>query len=394
MSSAMQCSLQKLHANLTLDGYEFVGKCDARACYKNSPSLPVEPKLIAPFYEHDCVEAITTTRDLQTVKCWRDFQSALASRFEDRTRTHIILSDEKISEAQMKWWSVERTETLWNILREQLGQTYNFQVVMVYRRYYEWLASVKNQGDKYSLGRRGIKSWNGPAKEAIYPHLMRWMQNTSQIPSPYLPEMYDLYTNRLRLPVSLLNMHDGTDVLEQFLCHTLHDATHTCQAYRDNPALYQSNSNPSENHFYDRIAYDAYHRGLVRDLRDWRKGADRLFHNEMIGRRMQRLHKTPWDLPLQCPSKDQVLPLLETSKRLEREFLPDFYQSPHGEQALAMKFWKDVDNRKFCTVDTKAVLDQPYWQTFLHNLWDPRRGKKPADWETSDYKITAKNFTG
>ena len=399
MSSAIQCSLQKLEANLTLDGYKFVGKCDARACYKNSPALPVPKSLLNPFYDEECIQAIVTASNLQDVKCWNDFVASLneSAAFTNSTTTidsnHVILSDEKISEAQMKWWDVDKTIRLWKLLQTELSGRYQFHIVMVYRRYYEWLMSVKNQADKYSLGRRGMKLWNGPEKEAIYPNLLRWITNKTEIPSPYLPEMYDLYSNTINLDVSLLNMHDGSDLLETFLCHTLRQATHACQAYRDNPDHYKSNSNPSENHFYDMIAYDAYHQGLVRDLRDWKKGADRLFFTEMLGRRMKRQHKTPWDLPLTCPSKEDLRVFLDASKTFEKDLLPDFYQSSQGQSQLQSKFWKDVDSRKFCSVNTTAVLEQQVWKDWFHNLWDPRRGKKPDDWETSDYKITLQNFT-
>jgi hypothetical protein len=75
------------------------------------------------------------------------------------------------------------------------------------------------------------------------------------------------------------------------------------------------------------IAYDSFHQGLVRDLRGYRKGADRLFVKEMIGRRLQRkLHQTAWDLFfLMCPTHAQVEPLLTKSLDYEQIFLPNFF---------------------------------------------------------------------
>jgi hypothetical protein len=188
-------------------------------------------------------------------------------------------------------------------------------------------------------------------------------------------------------------MHEGTDLLDNFICKVLRGATHTCQAYRINPSDYQYHSNPSENHFYDMIAYDAYHQGLIRDLRGYRKGADRLFVNEMISRRQLRLHGTAWDLPLACPTHEQVQPFLTESLAFEQDFLPDFFRTQLGGADLANKFWKDVDNQFYCSVNTTAVLEKSDWRLFLYNLWDPRRGKKPADWEKSNYTITNSNFT-
>jgi hypothetical protein len=151
------------------------------------------------------------------------------------------------------------------------------------------------------------------------------------------------------------------------------------------------------------IAYDSFHQGLVRDLRGYRKGADRLFVKEMIGRRLQRkLHQTAWDLFfLMCPTHAQVEPLLTKSLDYEQIFLLNFFfaknqENKGGQQqsaVLTTNFWKDVKNRKFCSVNTSAVLEQPEWRQFIYNLWDPRRRKKPADWETSNYTITKFNFT-
>lgn len=222
---------------------------------------------------------------------------------------------------------------------------------------------------------------------------MRWMLNTSEIPSPYTPEVYRVYHDQLQLPVDLLNMHDGTDLLENFLCQVLRGATHTCQAYLSNRSDYQYHSNPSENPFYDMIAYDAFHQGLIRDLRGWRKGADRLYITEMIGRRQQRFRKTPMDLPLICPSRTDVLPLLTKTLDYERAFLPQFFDTDAGSPSLEREFWTQIAKRKFCSVNTTAVLEKPEYRYWLYNIWDPRRGKKPVDWTTSNYTISNANFS-
>jgi hypothetical protein len=284
-------------------------------------------------------------------------------------------------------------EQLWKILQDQLKDKFQFRIAIVYRRYYEWLASVKNQGDKYSLGRRGMKSWEGPAKEPIFPNLIRWMSNTSEIPSPFTPQMYHVYHDQLQLPVDLLNMHDGTDLLGNFLCQVLRGATHTCKAYRSNPSDYQFRSNPSENPFYDMIAYDAYHQGLIRDLRVNKQGANRLFVMEKIKRRQDKRHQTAWDLPLSCPTREEVLPLLAKTLEFESDFLPDFFKTNGGRPNLSTEFWKQFDDGKFCSVNTPEVLQQPDWREFLYNIWDPRKGKQPDDWTRSNYTITNTNFS-
>ncbi|KAL3905066.1 MAG: hypothetical protein SGILL_009827, partial [Bacillariaceae sp.] len=243
----------------------------------------------------------------------------------------------------------------------------------------------------------------GPEKEPIFPHLSRWMRNMTEIPSPYTPQMYDVYNNQLSLDVSLLNMHDTTrDLLDDFLCSSLVRADHACQEYRRarssdqsvDKELYRYASNPSENPFCDQLAFQAYQHGIIRDLRGHRKGADRLFFNEVISRRLSKMKMTPFDLPLTCPSSLELQPFLDRSLLYEQEFFPDFYSSSLGRPVMEAKFWKDIDKQKFCSVNTTAVLAQSDWIRFFQTQWKPKRGQKPKDWEFTTYKITNKNFTG
>jgi hypothetical protein len=75
-----------------------------------------------------------------------------------------------------------------------------------------------------------MKTWEkGPAKEPLFPHLLRWMSNATEIPPPYTPQVYQVYHDELKLPVSVLNMHDGTGLVDKFLCRVLKNATTACQ---------------------------------------------------------------------------------------------------------------------------------------------------------------------
>jgi hypothetical protein len=409
MSSAIQCVLQDLKPYLQIDEYEFVGKVDARACYPNSPFVPIDSGVEDIFWKDEdgtCVDALLNAyengHDLSHIECWTTFLGALDKlKAADGTDKKIILSDEKLSEIQMLNWGKAKTTRFWKFLQHQLRNRYHIRIIMVYRRYYEWLMSIKNQGDKYSLGRRNMKLWppDGPEKEPIFPQLQRWMRNTTEIPSPYTPEMHQVYRHELSLDTVLLNMHNNhDDLLEDFLCTSLVGAVHTCNEYRQairnaTSTRYRYTSNPSENPFCDQIAYRAYQQGIIRDLRGHRKGADRLFFNEIISRRLAKLNMTRYDLPLVCPSRSEVQQLLDRSLFHEQKFMPEFFQSIDGRPKLEEKFWKDVNQKKFCSVNTTAVLEQEDWIRFLQTQWRPKRGKKPADWEFTTYKITNANFT-
>jgi hypothetical protein len=102
---------------------------------------------------------------------------------------------------------------------------------------------------------------------------------------------------------------------------------------------------------------------------------------------------TPYDLPLICPTHEELQPLLDTTLQYEQDFLPSFYNSEYGRTKIESKFQKDVSKQKFCTVNTTAVLQERAWKIFLQQQWRPKRGKKPADWDYTTYKITNDNFT-
>jgi hypothetical protein len=73
-------------------------------------------------------------------------------------------------------------------------------------------------------------------------------------------------------------------------------------------------------------------------------------------------------LPLTCPTKLELMSLLQQSMDYEEEILPDFYKSPLGKTALQDDFWKAVQNDKFCSVNVQAALQQEEWQRFFQNL--------------------------
>ena len=423
MSSSMQCTLKQYQSQLAQDNYIFLGKVDIRACDMEGMKIG---SISLPFEDDSCVtqlvHAVTetnltnaTTRATITmdqeqlvlkVPCWNQFSTALDEYA--RTQTNLIVSDEKFSERHLQQWPVSTANIIWTLIKQRLERQWNIRVIVVYRRYYEWLASVKNQGDKYSLGRRGMKLWEGPEKEPIFTQLNRWIHNTSEIPSPYTPEVYHYYATTLQLDTIVLNMHDSTvDLLEAWVCFAIPNATTTCTTYQQDKKnendearqqqkqQQQRRTNPSQIPSYDQIAYAAWQRGLIRDLRGFRKGADRMFYTEMLGRH-QQIHKnlSTMDLPRSCPSPWDILPFLRLSQLYEQKFLPTFAQSSLGLETLEESFWKDAVYKKFfCTVNVTTMLADPEWKQFLFEIWDPRAGIMPQDWKNSTYKITSANFT-
>ena len=76
-------------------------------------------------------------------------------------------------------------------------------------------------------------------------------------------------------------------------------------------------------------------------------------------------------LPIQeCPPRDELEMLLNTSLAFERELMPAWYKTPRGETAHRESFWRIVDEKKeFCSVDVNAVLaNKTSWDEVLSYL--------------------------
>ena len=126
----------------------------------------------------------------------------------------------------------------------------------------------------------------------------------------------------------------------------------------------------------------------------------------------------PYDLPLICPTRQQVQFLLDATIQNELQFMKLTMQNHnHVDEnggigqannhtttktttvtSIALKqileeFEKDYTNKKFCTVNATEILNDKDWKQFLLSLWHPKRGKKPIDWDTSTYTVTLSNYS-
>ena len=63
-----------------------------------------------------------------------------------------------------------------------------------------------------------------------------------------------------------------------------------------------------------------------------------------------------FDLPLNCPTQSQYDGMLNLSLSLEKELVPKFANLPLTEAEHRSSFWKQVETKKFCWIDTESVL--------------------------------------
>ena len=135
----------------------------------------------------------------------------------------------------------------------------------------------------------------------------------------------------------------------------------TCRKRQRNELQVGRSNQVSGREVYDEIAMAAYAEGLV-DVEKYSRGTAR----RMIREHHERyLNRTATDFPLICPPMHQLNELLEVSIKVEREYFPDFFEAEQGEDKLREKFHKMVSRSRFCSVDTKKVLDDPQWKTYF-----------------------------
>jgi len=254
----------------------------------------------------------------------------------------------------------------------------SIQIVVVYRRFFEWLASWYGQ-DR----RNHWKDWN-PSSSMNFVDIVTkkgvrgWYKNDRYSINAY--NHYKEYFN-----VSWLNMHANKgDVVENFFCSSVLNAPNTCNANADfkrtqNASLVKKvkyNIAPMMKMAYDEIVTAAYDQGLINGTAITRSDA-RLFlkkyqKNHMrLGEGKEAAYN---EFPKICLPEETLEELLTVSLEAEREYYSSFLQHSNataqtqGEEALRCKFEKMKSGNAFCSIDTRSVLVDPKWREAFNEM--------------------------
>ena len=184
---------------------------------------------------------------------------------------------------------------------------------------------------------------------------------------------------RFRRGIKIVNYHDTHGVEANFYCHVLHDAPNSCKdaAQRgskmqetleiDHERSLQMNTtlalSPSialedvviKAYIGDKLSFDASQPRKI-------FASQILLWIEMVSLALQENNIPIEHLPIECLYTYERRRLLEASLAYEKSLLPDFFASPRGARNLK----KEFEEQRFCSVDTDAILSDPYWD-FLFN---------------------------
>jgi hypothetical protein len=266
---------------------------------------------------------------------------------------------------------------------------WNVRIVVAYRRLYEWLPSKYNSITKGATGGdwpvkkpsggdssgASIKQVSKRQKQAkavetfhldgrgTFSELFREIEETVQHPTETVKRNYAQHFAN----ISVIDLHNlkangiGDPYLEHLVCHVLSSAVHTCRAVRAG-RIGDSTKNPSVSLHYDMMAVAAQQKEIYTGK------SSRSSVAAAIQRRQEDLlHLSSNDYPLQCFSNETVSRLLNLSLKTEQNLFTDDWTTEQESEHRA-GFATALQKRKYCSIDTSAILKDAGWQSFLRKL--------------------------
>jgi hypothetical protein len=393
----LQCSLCANHTFtddiLSQDGIVYLGTCPFRVCGLSEVPAHMIPHRHGSFFvdqktwesnplgahlHHNSVPA-TKADNSSLPELHPTFQAAIDKAYNKHQNAVVIF------EGAHKF-SANHIATLAHHLTIQNDWT--VQIVVTYRRLYEWLPSKYNSITKGATEgdwpvKRDSGNSSGAITEAVsksqrkakavetfhldsrgtFSDLVREIEETLQHPTETVKRNYAHHFPN----VSVINLHNlkatgiGDPYLEYLVCHVLPSAVHTCRAVRAG-RIGDSTKNPSVSLHYDMLAVAAHQREI------YTGNSSRSDVATAIRERQEDLlHLSSSDYPLQCFSDETVARLLSLSLKTEQNLFRDDWTTEQESEHRA-GFAAVLRKRKYCSIDTSATLKDASWQSFLREL--------------------------
>lgn len=361
-TTSIQCSLPLLTPKLKKDKFIFVGKVTdcANTFSKNGY---VNPRTVARCinrYGKDCGTGSDAIQCLirkgGPCKSVQQFYSILTSAHFNGV--NVIYSSEGMFD------DFEFTPHF-----KMLLQDFHVKVVVVYRRYYQWLASRYNSLSKPVISRNDRKELNPwPSQNG------KTIATLQQV----MDENYHERNRKINLSgdtwdfkkkyeehfpdTSVISMYDEGGILKTFICSFL-NARKSCKVV---DTVSDTLKNPSVPLHPDRMAVAAFEKGLIK-----KKTLTRDFVRQKILMKERSLgYRSFTDYPLVCLDSENESKILQQSL-LEEKLMFTNSSSDEWEdhELLIRKEFNDyLSKGKFCNVDVDKALKDQRWIDFFSNL--------------------------
>jgi hypothetical protein len=273
------------------------------------------------------------------------------------------------------------------ILQEFLQPYWKKQyIIMFYRRYYEWLISFHNEGNKKRLipdritivqfldRETDLEVWYN--KMYLIKAMERWKQ---YIPNIRIENMYD-------------KQYSDSDVREQFFCNALPDTSNACTRIRQikenektttpDSTTTSKNDNGSVQLVYEEIAYYGLQSISAQLLSQQRNLTISDVVQQIRYYQEHVLNRTQYDFGTTgsndedmnnkiktCPNNDTIQYLLDRTIETERTLFPQYYEQ-YGQYEIQKHFIKD-SKTKFCHYNGQLILQYDtigQWKQFFNRL--------------------------
>jgi hypothetical protein len=348
---------------LAKDDYSYVKTSSEKMVSYKVMSLSCHMQLLKQRKAHNDDDSLSDS--LRKVECWKETLEGLDPYL--KSKTNLIFSAEPWSFQRM-WMSTEEGYAMvdWTSLYLTLSHDWNLLLVFSYRRYPEWIFSAKQQIDQFKPAKPRLNKWpgrqGGKKLEFIDP-LPSSRQSMPSISYRYSDSLLKEMQKYPEIPTAIFNMHnlERGGLCSTFVCDILENAPHACQYILKEEATGEGVKNPSQSLFYDFLAVAAYQSGVINGT---------IFKRHHVTVQIQKHHEEtlqqgPFDFPLKCPPKSELDSFLNLSLSLEQEVVPGFAALTGVEEQHRSSFWKSVDRKKLCWIDTDAVLRNATWQDFF-----------------------------
>jgi hypothetical protein len=401
---------------LARDNYTYSGLCwrNGRFCHRGAFLVALNQLIALPnkiclqklvlarqeyYNRNNNITTTTSSHDLYKVLYAVDcpeFQRLVDMLHDLHSRGGMSLF---VSEEQMSY-TLDKYSRVWNLLQDILQDSWHFGILVGYRRWMDYLPSRHWQDE---VNKRGTYNWIGNGENTSFAGRHVDPLFPAQHGVEKLGKFTDSVLTKLKrphptnLPIRIFNMnaaaasqHSSSSLsLRSILfCHVIPHMDNCCQQslLLDSSSISSSNKQLSvgvggvvvgaaKTFDYDMLTVAAKAAGLLHPGLERQNvtNAAREFHKKSLSLSSSSSTTTSSsssdDFAQICPSQQEMETFLNISLAKERVVMPELHAHPlFGQDQHREKFWKAVQQKKYCTIDTNATLQQVEWRQFFANL--------------------------
>jgi len=202
------------------------------------------------------------------------------------------------------------------------------RIVVVYRRFYEWLISLYFEIHRNSVNYPSVVEWLTEKNIMLYKNIMY----TETVVNRYRAFFDD---------VVILNMHESRNLLARFHCDYLPNAPNVCRnARRRNQ---EQRANTSKDLDYKRLIQATI--------------STNSFESNIVAIQAVKNFTTSGQVKRTCVSSEIAEKMLNMSLEFEERLVPYFFKSERGQDKLRSNFARSL-KYSLCSIDVDAALDK------------------------------------